>query len=168
MSDANSPPRPREWWIVNDRLTNPDHPISKAYRFCPNLLFPIVHVVEHSALESAQAEIATLKGEVTALRQGIPKVPTHYEKVLQAEIERLKNQMVNEIREGTAWINNERMKQSALLTELAEALEGMGRRCVNIGQYGPIKISPGECVCSSCKAKDALEKYEKHKRGESK
>lgn len=48
---------PREYWVVNDRLTNPDHRISKAYHDYPNLLFPVIHVIEKSAYDELKKEL---------------------------------------------------------------------------------------------------------------
>lgn len=35
----------------------------------------------------------------------------------------------------------------------AEALEKLGLSCINAGMYGPMKISPGKCTCSTCSAR---------------
>jgi hypothetical protein len=45
------------------------------------------------------------------------------------------------------------------ISGLVEALEGLGLQCVNTGNYGPLKIRPGECKCSTCFAKQNLESY---------
>lgn len=125
-----------------------------------------VHVVEYSSYADALHEIVKLKHLADTTEQS----NRSYEKALDdalAEVAELKESRDFIIRRCNDELNK-LYKQSAIIEIMAEALEGMGKQCVNIGNYGPMKISPGECVCSSCKAKDALEKYEIWKKGENK
>ena len=40
---------------------------------------------------------------------------------------------------------------------LTEAGSKLGLQCCNIGMYGPLKISPGKCDCSTCNFRKVLE-----------
>jgi hypothetical protein len=43
---------------------------------------------------------------------------------------------------------------------LVAAIRQLGLMCVNTGMYGPMNLRPGECTCSTCNMKKALEKYD--------
>lgn len=56
---------------------------------------------------------------------------------------------------------DERLRTKAIdqaLCEVVEAAEGLGLQCCNIGNYGPLKLAPGECRCSTCTMRIAKER----------
>lgn len=49
-----------------------------------------------------------------------------------------------------------------LAADLMDALKAVGLQCRNTGMYGHMKIQPGQCECSTCRARKLLEKINEH------
>lgn len=169
--------KPREWWLrpwANGELTVRDAD--------PDLEFAqAIHVVEHSALTDALAELAKARQENEELmredywqsrykaaqaevEQLQHRFGSTYAHQLEKEVERLKFDVQDK---ASSLRNYQEMvgynlarieKQSAIIGVLAEALE--------FAHDHARKPCDGECIRES--AKDALEKYEKHKQGRGK
>lgn len=45
------------------------------------------------------------------------------------------------------------------LSAVVDAAKKLGLQCRNIGNYGPLGLSPGECKCSNCEMKKALKPF---------
>lgn len=49
--------------------------------------------------------------------------------------------------------------QKSAYDELMVAVKRVGLQCANIGQYGFLKISPGECPCWACNLNSVLSRH---------
>lgn len=127
--------KPREWWLpLNTLIINSD-------KNRPNG----IHVVEHSALTDALAEITELKTHCELLLDGAKMVTLDEQ---STEIERWKTE-ANIRKCAYEEVLQEKQKQSEILAELADALE-------------LVSMSMSAAYSKSV-AKDALEKYAKWK-----
>lgn len=170
MSDANSPTRPRELFILQEPGTNRALIAEAgetrkwegvrfveraAYDNAVNKSYALVKILENER-DEAQAEIEAWKKKyIDARKSGYAEGKEEQ----SAEIEQLKGGM-NFNYQKNRELCDHLSEYGALLTELADALEWYFSHWGTSSQEFKTQ---GYAI-----AKDALEKYEKFKRGESK